>query len=431
MKKLLLKILVLSSCLILSLSFLNINAENLNEGELSFAILSDVHINEKDKSKSEKMKRAISIINNKNFEIEKYIFTGDYTNSGSIEEYKLFNDICSNNKIPKNKRAVLMGNHDYWNGLDIKSSKNRFKTELGEKIYKSEKINGYTLIFLSTENDEVNGYYSKESLNFATEKIKESIKDDENKPIFIFTHHPPKNTTYGSEYWGNNELKEVFSEYSQVLLFAGHSHFPLNDERGIYQNKYTVVNCGGIGGLGLEEGTVDGKFPSDIKNESQGIIVTVDKSNRVTINRIDFSNNKEIKEPWVIKYADNGKANYQNSNIIGEEPYFEVNSTVKKESRHGENVKITFNQAKDNDMVHSYKIEVYEKKVTSSKRNIEELKVQENYMFSKFYLGDRMPEKLIINLSNIKKDKDYIVKIYAIDSFGNISSKYLSCEITK
>lgn len=294
MKKILVKILFFSSCFILFVSFFNINAKNLSEDkeDLTFAILSDVHISEKDKSKSEKLENALYIINKRVPNIDKYIFTGDYTNSGSIEEYNLFNEIYSRNVSSKEKRIAVMGNHDYWNGLDIEDSKKRFKNELKEEIYSSQKIKGYTFISLSTENDEIHGYYSQESLDFAKKEIEKSIKENKNKPIFLFTHQPPKDTIYGSDVWGNNHLKEVFNEYQQVVLFAGHSHFPLNDERGIYKKNYTVVTSGGIGGIDLEENNID--------VESQGLIVKVDKNNKITIIRMDFFNNKEIKNPWII-----------------------------------------------------------------------------------------------------------------------------------
>lgn len=302
MKKILVKILFFSSCFVLFVSFFNIHAENLSEDKenLAFAILSDVHINEKDKTKSEKLENALSIINKKVPNIDKYIFTGDYTNSGYIEEYKLLNEIYSRNVSSNEKRITIMGNHDYWNGLNIEDSKNRFRNELKEELNSSRKIKGYTFILLSTENDEVHGYYSEKSLDFAKKEIEKSINDNPSKPIFIFTHQPPKDTIYGSDIWGNNHLKEVFNEYKQVILFAGHSHFPLNDERGIYQNNYTVITAGGIGGVDIEENNID--------EGSQGLIVKVDKNNKITIIRMDFSNNEEIKKPWIID-------NFKKSNL--------------------------------------------------------------------------------------------------------------------
>lgn len=431
MKKVVLKTIFFSSFFVLFLSFLNINAEYLNEDKegVIFAVLSDLHINDKDRSKCEKLDKALSIINKRVPSIDSYIFTGDYTNSGYIEEYKLFKDIYSKRSLSEEKIIVLMGNHDYWNNMDVMSSKERFEYELKEKLYSIEKIRGYTFISLSTENDFVEGYYSKESLEFAKIEIEKSIEEDYSKPIFIFTHHPPKNTSYGSDVWGNSELAEAFNEYPQVILFAGHSHFPINDERAIFQDKYTVVSTGGIGGIGLEDNTIDGKNPYDSIKESQGLIVKVDKNNKVTIIRMDFANNEEIKTPWIIDNFNKSNFKYTNEKRDNEQPYFSLHSVAKITSRNKNNVNIVFNQAEDNDMVHSYKVELYEKKINKDKEDIIENKVEEFYISSKFYLGKNMPKDLKVSFSNIDIKKEYLVKIYAIDSFDNISSKYIKCNI--
>lgn len=435
MNKKLLRILFFSSCFILVITFFNIDAKSLNENTeegIIFAVLSDIHISESDEGKGEKLDKALRIINKKVPSIDKYIFTGDYTNRGFDPEYKLFNKIYNDNISSKEKRMILMGNHDYWNELDVRSSKRRFRNEMKKELYYSEKIKGYTFISLSTENDFINGYYSEKSLNFAKKEIEKSIKEDKNKPIFIFTHHPPSGTIYGSELWGNNDLKQAFDKYEQVILFSGHSHFPLNDERGIYQENFTVVSSGAIGGVGLEDGKMEGKIPDDVIDTSQGLIVSVDKDNSVTVTRMDFLNNEEIKEPWIIDSGYN-KADFKYVNRWGnnEEPYFMVYSTVHIKSRRDDKVDIIFTQGKDDDMVHSYKIEVYEKSTVDNSENYTLKKTQENFIFSKFYLGSKMPDKLDLTIDNVNKDKDYIVEIYAIDSFGKTSFTPLKCEIPK
>lgn len=433
MNRILTRILLLSSCSILFLAIFNIDAKSLNENtdELSFAILSDVHIDKDNDSKEIKLDRALGIINERMTNIDKYIFTGDYTNRGFITEYNLFNKIYYNNVSSKDKRIILMGNHDYWNELDIESSKKRFKNELNKELYYSEKVKGYTFISLSTENEFVEGYYSNKSLEFASREIEKSIKEDKSRPIFIFMHHPPKNTIYGSEYWGTNGVNECLSKYPQVILFAGHSHFPLNDERSIYQKDYTIVSAGAICGIGLEEGHVEGKTPSDAIKTSQGLIVKVDKNNKVIISRMDFLNNEEIKEPWIIDTFNKVNFKYTEERANNENPYFTVSSIAQINSRRGEKVNIIFTQGKDDDIVHSYKVELYEKEDDSLNGKYIEKKVQEHLMFSKFYLGSKIPKILDLTIENIDIGKEYILKIYAIDSFGNMSSTPLKCYIPK
>lgn len=427
MKRVFDKVFIFVNIFSIFLAFQNTYAENktTNNETLIFAILSDVHINENDKSKSDKLNNALSIINKREPTIDKYIFTGDYTNSGFIEEYNLFNDIYFKSVLNEDKRIMLMGNHDYWNELKIEESKERFKKELKQNLYGFEKIKGYTFISISSENDSIHGYYSKESIELAKIDIEKSIDENANKPIFIFTHHPPKDTIYGSDIWGNSDLKNVFDNYPQVILFAGHSHFPTNDERGIYQESYSVVTAGGIGGMELEEGKIDGSIPKDSSNFSQGLIVKIDEDNKVIITKIDFSNNEEIKSPWIIDNFNKESFKYKSERKNNKSPYFPLYSTAKIVSRKGEEVNIIFTQGRDDDMVHSYKVELYERRIEDI------IKIEEMLMFSKFYLGISMPKELDFILKKIDKNKEYIVKIYAIDSFDNISYEPLICEINK
>lgn len=434
MRKIILRVLIFCICLVIfisvlntkeDISVLNVKSEYISENELSFAIFSDVHIKEKDKSKGEKLNNALGIVNKKVPNIDKYVFTGDYTNSGYIEEYNLFNTICRKHIPSPESRIILMGNHDYWNGLDVTSCQNIFKQELNEELYSCEKIKGFTFISISTQSDYVHGFYSEESLRFAKENIQASVNENKDKPIFIFTHQPPKNTINGSDIWGNGELESAFNEYPQVILFAGHSHFPINDERGIYQENYTVVTAGGIGGIDLEEGMIEGDRPPDNDLASQGLIVKVDKNNKVTISRMDYSTNDEIKKPWIISGLNKDNFRYTKEKQKSKAPTFETFSRAEIVSRSDDNVKISFSQGKDDDMVYSYKVEVY---------NIEdktESKQEEFYMFSKFYLGKNMPNKLNVEISKIDTQKEYKVKIFALDCFSNISAKSLNCDIPK
>ena len=78
------------------------------------------------------------------------------------------------------------------------------------------------------------------------EQIKLALENNDNKPIFVTTHFPPKNTVYGSQEWGDDTLNEYFKKYPQIINFSGHSHFSLIDERSIYQKDYTAIQTQSI-----------------------------------------------------------------------------------------------------------------------------------------------------------------------------------------
>lgn len=66
-------------------------------------------------------------------------------------------------------------------------------------------------------------------------ELEKASKDTPDKPIFVMTHNQPKDTCYGSEDWGDSSLNEVMSKYPNAVIFSGHSHYSILDERPIAQ----------------------------------------------------------------------------------------------------------------------------------------------------------------------------------------------------
>ena len=68
------------------------------------------------------------------------------------------------------------------------------------------------------------------------------------------THNQPKDTCYGSEDWGDSSLNEVMSKYPNAVIFSGHSHYSILDERSIWQGDYTVLSTQSLSYTELEAG---------------------------------------------------------------------------------------------------------------------------------------------------------------------------------
>jgi hypothetical protein len=73
--------------------------------------------------------------------------------------------------------------------------------------------------------------------------ISGAIKDSGNKPVFVFSHFPAYNTVYGSVY-GKGAVTEILKPFSKIVYISGHSHWPIADDKSIYQNKYTAFQTG-------------------------------------------------------------------------------------------------------------------------------------------------------------------------------------------
>lgn len=62
------------------------------------------------------------------------------------------------------------------------------------------------------------------------------------KPVFIFDHVPPIDTTENSRAWGSHERRKILSKYPQVINISGHAHGSLRNEQNIWQGEFTDVS---------------------------------------------------------------------------------------------------------------------------------------------------------------------------------------------
>ena len=383
-------------------------------------------------------KKALEILKEKKINV--LIIDGDITNCGYKEAYdnfltqlnSVYGDI-KNENVPI--LILIMGNHDYWNLNGEKNSpKNNeerqklFEEKTKEKPYSHKIINGYHFINWSCDNGTLENPYTDFSW---FEKQIELAKSNDNKPIFVTTHFPPKNTVYGSKEWGADNLNEYFKKYPQIINFSGHSHFSLIDERSIYQKDYTAIQTQSISYIELEGGKINGSIPMDENGNTMisakncmGLICDV-YDTQVVIKRISFEKNEFYGKDWIIDVPiDKNNFRYLHNEMAEHslKPYFIFEKDEDKKiifEKKDNKFFIKFKQAFHDNFVHSYKI------IFTNNR-----KDTYTYLyFSDFFLmpSDR---KDIISL-RISRNfiGKYNVKIYAIESFGKISDNYIEDEI--
>src|SRR5699024_927939 len=125
-----------------------------------------------------------------------------------------------------------------------------------DSLYYNKVINDYNFIMLGEES----GYfYSKDQVEWLGKQLNKAEQRDPEKPIFVFLHHGIKDTTYGNDDWyidDDNQklLRDTLEQYPQVILMAGHTHYPISDPRSIYQKDYTTVNTGSVAYMWTEPG---------------------------------------------------------------------------------------------------------------------------------------------------------------------------------
>ncbi|MEG0667604.1 MAG: metallophosphoesterase [Clostridium sp.] len=387
------------------------------DDNITFAVISDVHIKATKAEEDNKLTKALRIINSKAPSLDAMVIAGDLTDHGQSMELNRFKKIYENNCNSNSKKLFVMGNHDFGNGFTVKNAKNQFEKIMDIKTNTHEVINGYHFIQVNSVADNSNSNKKE----WIKEQIEIAVKEDKDKPIFITTHEHISGTVYGSDEWGYDDLYEVLKDYPQIITFTGHSHYSIQDERDIHQKDFTSIGTGSLSYMELEKGKIDGSVPKGAKDISTGLLVKVNNKNEVIIERLDFTNNLTIKEPWRVN-LDKEKFEYTDERANKRKaPKFKLFSKVDITNITSNKVTITFKQATHKDFVHSYRIEIEENGSQEVKQSFS--------AFSEFY-KNIVPEQLTFNIDNLNCDTTYKIKVYAIESFGNESKNPIEGEFT-
>ncbi|HEK9101743.1 metallophosphoesterase [Bacillus pfraonensis] len=394
------------------------------EKKLVFPVVSDVHIKNSGTDDTFRWKRAIEQFNTLAPKQDAFVIVGDFTDSGSNQQYDRFMQVYNQYANKDAVRMNSLGNHDYWNGLSVEGAQKRFLEKTGmESIYYHKVVKGYHFLVMSPEDGTTHGYYSDKQINWLKEEIAKAEADDPEKPIFVFLHQHIKETVYGSHEWGTKDsakINEVLKDYPQAITFSGHSHYPLDDPRSIHQKDFTSVGTSSVSYMEVEGGKVQGNIPPGASELSQGLLVEVDDK-EVTINRRDFHTNSWTGEPWKIQLPAKKESFKHVENRDKEKPSFEKNTKLKVSNVTESSVTATFPQAKDNLLVHSYRLQARDKETGEIKNKL--------LAFSEFY-RDPVPKELTFTLAGLDSGKTYTLEAVAIDSFGNESEQPLQAEVT-
>ncbi|MBK5347425.1 metallophosphoesterase [Bacillus sp. TH22] len=395
-----------------------------SEKKIVFPVVSDVHIKDNKTDDMFRWKRAIEQLNSIAPKQDAFVIVGDFTDSGSLQQYDRFMQVYNDNANKDAVRMNSLGNHDYWNGLSVEGAQKRFLEKTGmESIYYHKVVKGYHFLVMSPENGATHGYYSDKQINWLKEEMAKAQKDDPEKPIFVFLHQHIKDTVYGSQEWGTQDsakINAVLTEYPQVITFSGHSHYPLDDPRSIHQKDFTSVGTSSVSYMEVEGGKVQGNIPSESRALSQGLLVEVDDK-EVTINRRDFHTNSWTGEPWKIQLPSKKETFTHVEDRDKEKPSFVKDAKLSVSNVTENAATVTFPQAVDNLLVHSYRVQAKDKQTGEIKNKL--------LAFSEFY-RDPVPKELTFTLAGLDGGKSYTLEVVAIDSFGNESAQPLTTEIT-
>lgn len=330
------------------------------DARLVFGVLSDLHVTTPESASV--FRRALRYLRDRG--VDAVVVSGDLSDWGLRSGLKYvadaWYDVFPNDRAPDGRRVEKLfctGNHDYdgyWYGdmtLDMHVqgySEEEALVKLGMKKCWEEAFNepfeqirrrtvkGYD--FISSEwRDGRDGFADAEAW-FS----RNGGSLDGEKPFFVFTHYPFKGTTSCSN--GEAYDGSVFKSMPNAVVFSGHCHWTLNDERSIWQGDYTAVAVPSLSYTSIPGGYENGYDRRDGKSslsmpiiparkrleEAQGYVVSV-FGDRLEIERRDFTAGVEAAPAWIVTppAADASRYAFVNSRRRTPVPQFPSGASVK------------------------------------------------------------------------------------------------------
>lgn len=384
---------------------------------IRFAVCSDVHLNGdenqtevtrlKDMSKTSYNYSDSSAYN----KLDAVVVVGDFATDGYREEYRLFNKTVNECIRSETQLITMTGNHEYiaYRDVDASVGNKVYVEEMGTALDNHIVINGYHFISVSYCDD---GKTFKDKKSWLKSEIEKAIEDSGDKPVFVFQHPAPFGTIYGSINWGDFSISEVLNNYPQVIDFSGHSHYPINDPRSIWQGSFTALGCGTLSYFETELDAISGNFPYDTEQAAQFYIVEADANGNVYVQPYDLITNTFFDNSYYLTDLKNRNFDYSyiKMKFRDNKPVFENASVQTTLNEEGETI-LTFNGAKDNFIVESYKINLTRSGISVFTDN-----------FSGKYMYLFMEDNYTVNLGKLETGKKYTVTIVAMNAYAECSA---------
>lgn len=296
-----------------------------------FIVTSDVHISSTTSTEATHFTTAVQQIsayandasrNGGYAGLDAVALAGDITNKGTLAEFEAAKSVFDA-ALPEGTQLVIAtGNHDYGNGLvdgtrytDVtiaEAFRTDFETVFGVSASQDIVINGYHFVTVdslgkSPDNSKYGHDYSEETVQWFADTMDE-INTDPDKPVFVFQHVGNYETVVGTsaDTFGSNSsvaLSEIASQYSNLIVFSGHTHVAINDECSIYQEDYTSISTGALSGAAYP--TNGGKDQTIAVSGSKPYpravyVVEADANGRVRVRMWHIEKNGFFGEEWMI-----------------------------------------------------------------------------------------------------------------------------------
>ena len=388
-----------------------------------FGVISDIHFGDEDNQGWElRMPRALRTMNAHDPQIRYLYVVGDLANHGEEAQYQDILSYFGNTSLLSSniKTIFVRGNHDNYNSNGLTYYNNLIKQDINQYL----NIQGYPFISIGCNSGDYRGdyCYNETTMAFLKASLADAADKYPNKPIFVFNHVLPKNTVIGSydndynAYAGG--LDELFSQYPQVIDISAHTHMGITDPHQIYQKNYTAVNDGS-----QKMDSNPTHFPNwanvgatsyeDYNCVTEGFVIHINANNAVVIERWNTALCDKYSPDWVISPPFDG-TNFTYANRTGGlSPWWESEAALVISNKASTSCYVTFPQAKDDEDVYRYLINVYNSNGTSVMTQINQCALLNR--------GKLRPSTITMALKNLPSNTQLTCKVVAYDAYDNAS----------
>lgn len=230
--------------------------------------------------------------------VDALLLAGDLTNDGTETEFNKFWAAVSGSLQGDTRfLGVVAKNHDGWH-MNRAEMRDTYTSLTGNEPDFHTVIGGYHFIGVSASTND-GQHYDRGQLKWLKQQLAAAAAEDPDRPIFVTHHEHVRGTVYGSSLydgWGVTYFTSILNQYPQVVDFSGHSHYPLNDPRSIWQGVFTAV---GTGAIYYSEFTVERQrtyHPADSGDTAACWIVELDKDSNMRLRGYDVLAGKLLCE---------------------------------------------------------------------------------------------------------------------------------------
>ncbi|MDD4126010.1 MAG: metallophosphoesterase, partial [Eubacteriales bacterium] len=239
---------------------------------LTVGLLSDTHLSLADCGQRNKELMSAALDGMESFSPDAVMISGDLCDWDCLSDILVTKETLDSKPWMKNTELLVTpGNHDAWcantenypdyAGKKVFEDYNIYEDFLSPYVYRDlsrtspeELIKGcYHTVINGVNILCVVGYdgnHGSNAVNWLKAKLDGLRKTKNPYPVIIITHVLPTGTVFSTcsepSRWHSGTIRRLLDGYPEALLFAGHTHVPINRSDSFWQNSFTVINNGAL-----------------------------------------------------------------------------------------------------------------------------------------------------------------------------------------